>query len=70
LSEDYATKAKDFLENFNESDADNKNKRTKGTGSKKWIAGQKIAVEVEVKRLGEVATLEKAKDLCGTKQFL
>ena len=67
LSDDYAQKAKHFLEGFNESERTAKQNKQKELAARKWIAGQKTAVEAEVKRLGEVAVLEKAKDLCGTK---
>jgi energy-coupling factor transporter ATP-binding protein EcfA2 len=67
LSIDLASKAKQFLEGFNEAERATKTSRQKELSARMWIAGQKVAVEAEVKRLGEVAVLERGKDLCGTK---
>jgi energy-coupling factor transporter ATP-binding protein EcfA2 len=67
LSVDLASKAKQFLEGFNEAELATKTSRLKELSARKWIAGQKVAVEAEVKRLGEVAVLERGKDFCGTK---
>lgn len=67
LADGYTAKAKEFLEGFNEAERAVKQGRQKELSAKKWIASQKSAVETEAKRLGEVAILEKAKDLCGTK---
>jgi energy-coupling factor transporter ATP-binding protein EcfA2 len=67
LSFDLASKAKQFLEGFNEAERAKKTSHQKELSARKWIAGQKVAVEAEVKRLGEVAILEHGKGLCGTK---
>ena len=67
LAEGYAAKAKEFLEGFNEAERVAKQAKQKELAAKKWLASQKTAIEAEVKRLGIIAILEKAKDLCGTK---
>jgi hypothetical protein len=67
MVEDYAAKAKGFLEGFNEADRNAKQSKQKELIARKWIAGQKVAVEAEIQRLVEVGILEKAKELCGTK---
>jgi len=46
-----------------------KQSKQKELVARKWIAGQKAAVEVEIQRLVEVRGLEKAKELCGTKNI-
>lgn len=67
LSVDLASKAKQYLEGFNEAERATKASRQKELSARKWIAGQKVAVEAEVKRLGEVAVLQRGKYFCGTK---
>ena len=67
LSNQYAAQAKQFMEGFNEDERKEKTKRQKECLARKWIHEQKAAVETEVKRLANVETLNKAKDLCGTR---
>lgn len=67
FSTDLVSKAKQFLEGFNEAERATKANRQKELTARKWIAEQKVAVEAEVKRLGEVAALERGKNLCGTR---
>lgn len=67
VASDYAAKEKQFLEGFNEQDRNIKVARQKELSSRKWIHDQKAAVEVEIKRLGQVAMMDKAKELCGTR---
>jgi energy-coupling factor transporter ATP-binding protein EcfA2 len=67
VASDYAAKQKQFLEGFNEQERTIKVARQKELSARKWIHDQKTAVEVEIKRLGQVATLDKAKDLCSTR---
>jgi energy-coupling factor transporter ATP-binding protein EcfA2 len=66
LEAEYEAKAKQFLDGFNEQERALKAARRKEFSARKWIAGQKASVEGEVKRLAQVAILEKAKSLCGT----
>ena len=63
---DYAAKAKQFLEGFNEQARTSKAARQKELSARKWIHAQKVAVEAEIKRLAQVTTLDQAKALCGT----
>lgn len=67
LSNQYAAQAKQFMEGFNEDERKAKTTRQKECLARKWIHEQKAAVETEVKRLAKVETLNKAKDLCGTR---
>jgi len=66
-SDECAVKAKQFLEGFSEKERGVKIASQKELAARKWIAVQKSSVESEIKRLAQVATLEGARDLCGTR---
>lgn len=63
----YAEQAKQFLEGFNEQERATKAGKQRELLARKWIHDQQAAVEAEVIRLGQVAALEKAKELCSTR---
>lgn len=63
----YAETAKQFLEGFSEEERTVKADRRKELLAKKWIHGQKSAIETELERLRKIAIMEKAKGLCGTR---
>ena len=67
LASQYEAQAKQFVEGFNEEEQKAKAAEQKELLARKWVHEQKTAVEVEVKRLGNIAALTKAKDLCGTR---
>lgn len=67
VADDYAAKANQFLEGFNEQERASKSARQKELTSRKWIHGQKAAIDLEVARLGQVAILERARNLAGTR---
>jgi energy-coupling factor transporter ATP-binding protein EcfA2 len=69
LADGYASQAKGFLEGYNEEERTAKALRQKELAAKKWIGGQQPSIETELHRLKSVAILEKAKDLCGTRQI-
>jgi hypothetical protein len=67
LADGYAAQAKAFREEYNEADRTAKQAKHHELAARKWLAGQKTAIEAEIKRLGEVSILGNAKDLCKTK---
>ncbi len=67
MADCYAAKAKEFLEGFSEEERAAKVIKRQEMLARKWLAAQKAAVESEIKRLQQIAILNKAKDLCGTR---
>jgi len=63
----YTEQARQFLNGFNEQERAIKVARQKELSARKWIHGQKAAVETEIVRLVKVAALDQAKDLCSTR---
>lgn len=68
VADGYASQAKHFLEGYNEEERTAKESKQKELAARKWVSGQKAAIEVELRRLQNVAVLEQARNLCGTRQ--
>jgi len=69
LSQGYEKNAKALVEGFNSEERAKKIKRSNELSARKWLAVQKPAIETEIERLKEISRINRAKDLCNTRNI-